>query len=87
MKMDVLNDQEMKTVEGKLTSKDRARCLIYTVMKKGEGERSLMVDYLSERHPELCWTLGLTPTSAWINPSAVIDEEDEGEQCHFYIEL
>ena len=65
--MDVLNDQEMKTVEEKTTSKDRARCLIDTVMKKGERGRSLMVDYLTERHPDLCWTLGLTPTSARIS--------------------
>ncbi|CAL8333248.1 unnamed protein product [Boreogadus saida] len=65
-KMDVLNDQEMKTVEGKMTSKDRARCLIDTVMRKGERGSCLMVDYLSERHPNLCWTLGLTPTSARI---------------------
>ena len=65
--MDVLNDQEMKTVEGKMTSKDRARCLIDTVMEKGESASSLMVDYLTERHPDLCWTLGLTPTSARIS--------------------
>ena len=64
--MDVLNDEE-KTVEEKMTSKDRARCLIDTVMEKGERESSLMVDYLSERHPDLCWTLGLTPTSARIS--------------------
>ena len=66
-KMDALNDQEKKTVEGKMTSKDRARCLIDTVMKKGERGSRLMVDYLTERHPDLCWTLGLTPTSAWIS--------------------
>ncbi|CAL8332897.1 unnamed protein product [Boreogadus saida] len=65
-KMDVLNDEEMKTVEGKTTREDRARCLIDTVMEKREGGSSLMVDYLTERHPDLCWTLGLTPTSAWI---------------------
>ena len=64
--MDVLNDEE-KTVEEKMTSKDRARCLIDTVMEKGERESSLMVDYLTERHPDLCWTLGLTPTSARIS--------------------
>ena len=67
MKRDVLNDQEMKTVEEKMTSKDRARCLIDTVMEKGERESRLMVDYLTERHPDLCWTLGLTPTSARIS--------------------
>ena len=67
MKRDVLNDQEKKTVEEKMTSKDRARCLIDTVMEKGERGRSLMVDYLKERHPHLCWTVGLTPTSAWIS--------------------
>ena len=65
--MDVLNDQEKKTVEGKMTSKDRARCLIDTVMGKGERGSRLMVDYLTERHPDLCWTLGLTPTSARIS--------------------
>ena len=64
--MDVLNDEE-KTVEEKMTSKDRARCLIDTVMKKGERGRSLMVDYLTERRPDLCWFLGLTPTSARIS--------------------
>ncbi|CAL8333364.1 unnamed protein product [Boreogadus saida] len=64
--MDVLNDQEKKTVEGKMTSEDRARCLIDTVMEKGERESRLMVDYLTERHPDLYWTLGLTPTSARI---------------------
>ena len=63
----MLNDQEMKTVEEKMTSKDRARCLIDTVMEKGERESRLMVDYLTERHPDLCWTLGLTPTSARIS--------------------
>ena len=66
-KMDGLNDDDMKTVEEKMTSKDRARCLIDTVMEKGERESSLMVDYLTERHPDLCWTLGLTPTSARIS--------------------
>ena len=71
-KMNVLNDQEMKTVEGKMTSKDRARCLIDTVMEKGERKSSLMVDYLSERHPDLCWTLGLTPTSARISEFNVL---------------
>ena len=65
--MDVLNDEEEKTVEGKMTSKDRARCLIDTVMRKGEGGSSLMIDYLKERHPDLYWTLGLTPTSARIS--------------------
>ena len=65
--MDVLNDQEMKTVEEKMTREDGARCLIDTVMEKGERESSLMVDYLSVRHPDLCWTLGLTPTSARIS--------------------
>ena len=65
--MNVLNDEEEKTVEEKMTSKDRARCLINTVMKKGERASSLMVDYLKERHPDLCWTLGLTPPSAWIS--------------------
>ena len=65
--MDVLNDKEKKTVERKMTSKDRARCLIDTVMEKGERKSSLMVDYLKERHPDLCWTLGLTPTSARIS--------------------
>ena len=64
MKRDVLNDQEKKTVEEKMTSKDRGRCLIDTVMEKGERGSRLMVDYLTERHPDLCWTLGLTPTSA-----------------------
>ena len=63
--MDVLNEE--KTVEGKMTSKDRARCLIDTVMRKGERESSLMVDYLTEGNPELYSTLGLTPTSAWIS--------------------
>ena len=65
--MDVLNDKEKKTVERKMTSKDRARCLIATVMGKGERGSRLMVDYLTERHPDLCWTLGLTPTSARIS--------------------
>ncbi|CAL8349669.1 unnamed protein product [Arctogadus glacialis] len=73
-KMDVLNDKEKKTVERKMTSKDRARCLIDTVMKKGERERILMVDYLTERHPKLCWTLGLTPTSARIKLGSIRSE-------------
>ena len=67
LEINVLNVQEKKTVEEKKTSKDKARCLIDTVMKKGEKESSLMVDYLKERHPELCSTLGLTPTSARIS--------------------
>ena len=66
-KMNVLNDEEEKTVEWMGTSEDRTRCLIDTVMKKGERECSLMVDYLTERHPDLCSTLGLTPTSARIS--------------------
>ena len=65
--MDVLNDQEMKTVEGKMTSKDRARCLIDTVMEKGARGSRLMVDYLKKWHPNLCRALGLTPTPAWIS--------------------
>ena len=63
-KMNVLNDEEEKTVEEKTTREDRTRCLIDTVMKKGEGECSLMVYYLREKHPNLCSTLRLTPTSA-----------------------
>ena len=51
--MNVLNDEEKKTVEEKTTKEDKAHCLIDSVMKKGESESSLMVDYLKERHPEL----------------------------------
>ncbi|XP_056466913.1 uncharacterized protein LOC130405755 isoform X4 [Gadus chalcogrammus] len=64
--INVFNDEEKKTVEGKTTREDKARCLIYAVLGKGERASSLMVDYLTERHPELCLTLGLTPTSARI---------------------
>ena len=53
-KMDVLNDEEEKTVERKTTREDRTRCLIDTVMKKGEGASILMGDYLMENY--------LTPT-------------------------
>ena len=63
----VLNDEEKKTVEKKKTSEDRTRCLIDTVIEKGERESSLMVYYLTERHPELHSTLGLTPTPARIS--------------------
>ncbi|XP_056468392.1 uncharacterized protein LOC130406730 [Gadus chalcogrammus] len=73
----VLNEEEKKTVEGKTTSKDRAHCLIDTVMEKGKRESSLMVDYLTERRPELCSALGLNPTSALIklgrNRSKLVD--------------
>ena len=65
--MNVFNDKQKKTVEGKMTREDKARCLIYTVMGKGVTASSLMVDYLTEKHPELCLTLGLTPTSARIS--------------------
>ena len=66
--MNVLNsEEEKKTVEEKRTSEDRTRCLIDTVMKKGESASSLMVHYLTEWHPELCQTLGLTPTPARIS--------------------
>ena len=65
--MNVLNDEEKKTVEGKTTREDRARCLIDTLMEKGERESSVMVDYLTERPPALWPTLGLTPTSALIS--------------------
>ncbi|CAL8266884.1 unnamed protein product [Boreogadus saida] len=64
--MNVFDDKQKKTVEGKMTREDKARCLIYTVMGKGATASSLMVDYLTEKHPELCLTLGLTPTSALI---------------------
>ncbi|XP_056466649.1 uncharacterized protein LOC130405536 isoform X7 [Gadus chalcogrammus] len=64
--INVFNDEEKKTVEGKTTREDKARCLIYTVLGKGERASSLTVDYLTARHPELCLTLGLTPTSARI---------------------
>ena len=66
-KMNVLNDKEKRTVEEKRTSEDRTLCLIDMVTEKGERESSLMVDYLTEWHPELCSTLGLTPTPAWIS--------------------
>ena len=65
--MNVLNDEEKKTVEGKTTSEDKAHCLIDTVMKKGERESSVMVDYLTEKPPAPWPTLGLTPTSALIS--------------------
>ena len=67
LEINVLNVSEKKTVEEKKTSKDKARCLIDMVMKKGESASILMVDYLKERHPELRSTLGLTPTSARIS--------------------
>ena len=51
--MNVLNDEEKETVEGWITSEDKARCLIDTVMEKGERASSLMVDYLTKRQPEL----------------------------------
>ena len=63
----MLNDEEKKTVEEERTSEDRMRCLIDTVMEKGERESSLMVDYLTEWHPELHSTMGLTPTPARIS--------------------
>ena len=62
----VLNDEEKKIVEGKMTKEDKARCLIDTVMRKGERASSPMVDYLMGRHPDVCSTLGLTPNSARI---------------------
>ena len=65
--MNVLNYEEKKTVERKTTREYKARCLIDTVRGKGERESSLMVDYLTARQPELCLTLGLTPTSARIS--------------------
>ena len=51
--MNMLNDEEEKTIEGKTTREDKARCLIDTVMEKGERASSLMVDYLTKRQPEL----------------------------------
>ena len=51
--MNVLNDEEKKTVEGKTNREDKARCLIDTVLEKGERASSLMVDYLTKRQPEL----------------------------------
>ena len=66
-KLNVLNDEEKKTVEGKTTREDKARCLIDTVKEKGGKASSLMVDYLTKMHPEPCSTLGLTPTSALIS--------------------
>ena len=65
--MNVLNDVEKKTVEEKETSEDRTRCLIDMVMEKGERDSSLMVDYLTKRHPDLYSTLDLTPSSTWIS--------------------
>ena len=51
--MNVLNDEEKKTVEGKTNREDKARCLIDTVLEKGERASSLMVDYLTNRQPGL----------------------------------
>ena len=66
--INVLNVKEEKKTSGeKTTSEDITRCLIDTVMEKGERASSLMVDYLTEMYPDLCSTLGLTPTSAWIS--------------------
>ena len=66
-KLNVLNDEEKKTVEGKTTSEDKARCLIDTVMGKGATASRLTVDYLTKRHPELCSTLDPTQISAQIS--------------------
>ena len=63
----MLNNEEKKTVEWKMTTKGKVRCLTETVMEKGERASILMVDFLTERHSQLCQTLGLTPTSAWIS--------------------
>ena len=62
-KMNVLNDEEKNTVEGKTNSEDKERCLIDTVKEKGGKANSLMVDYLTEKHPELCSTLDPTKTA------------------------
>ena len=61
--MNVLNDEEKETVEGWMTSEDKARCLIDTVMGKGATASRLTVDYLTKRHPELCSTLDPTKTA------------------------
>ena len=61
--MNEFNDEEKKTVEGKTTREDKARCLIDTVKEKGGKASSLMVDYLTEKHPELCSTLDPTKTA------------------------
>ena len=61
--INVLNDEEKKTVEGKTTREDKAHCLIDTVKEKGGKANSLMVDYLTEKHPELCSTLDPTKTA------------------------
>ena len=62
-KMNVLNDEEKNTVEGKTNSEDKERCLIDTVKEKGGKANSLMADYLTEKHPDLCPTLDPTKTA------------------------
>ncbi|XP_056466653.1 uncharacterized protein LOC130405537 isoform X2 [Gadus chalcogrammus] len=85
--MNVLNDEEKKTVEGKTTREDKARCLIDTVLGKGEREISLMVDYLTAGQPELCSTLGLTPTSARIKLERIRSKLVDLLSCNDFINL
>uniref|UniRef100_A0A8C5AWE3 CARD domain-containing protein n=1 Tax=Gadus morhua TaxID=8049 RepID=A0A8C5AWE3_GADMO len=42
----VLNDEEKKTVEGKTTREDKARCLIDTVMGKGATAKICFIWHL-----------------------------------------
>ncbi|XP_041093229.1 caspase recruitment domain-containing protein 16-like [Polyodon spathula] len=53
----VLNDGEVERVKGKTGAKDRARCLIDMVRKKGASASEELLYKLAERDPALYDTL------------------------------
>ncbi|XP_037612161.1 NACHT, LRR and PYD domains-containing protein 1a-like [Sebastes umbrosus] len=55
----VIRDSERESADGMQNNRDKARCVIDTVRKKGEAACSEMIEFLCEADPFLCKDLGL----------------------------
>ena len=57
---DVFSDEENKSViQDQTNTTDRARCLLETVIGKGENPSRIMIDSMKKRDRHFCITLGL----------------------------
>lgn len=58
----VINNSECEEIlQANVTTKDRARCLIDIVWKKGHGASEKLIQSLNSADAELCKNLGLSP--------------------------
>ena len=60
------SEEKDSVMEEQRSRADQARCLIDTVMGKGERASQIMIDSMKKRDPNLCCTLGLMSSPAGV---------------------